>query len=208
MMKMINGNHFCIRLVLAVSIIAFVFTNVAAQETGAVWVINDETQPVPVKLIDAMNASVNNAIEVCLDSADCFAATSLSFGATQSGTMHVGGGGGAGKVSVQDIFVSKIPDHHTPILVRYASNGQHLDEVTINYYRIGESGSRIPYMKFTISPVLITQIQLSANASRIPVEEVAFNFAKYCLEVEKIDAGGQTKGTENICWNIEKNVEE
>ena len=37
-----------------------------------------------------------------------------SWGMSQTGTMHVGGGGGAGKVDVQDISLTKYVDKATP----------------------------------------------------------------------------------------------
>ncbi len=39
-----------------------------------------------------------------------------SWGAAQSGTTHVGSGGGAGKVSVQDLSITKYIDKSSPTL--------------------------------------------------------------------------------------------
>ena len=38
----------------------------------------------------------------------------FSFGATQSGSTHIGGGGGSGKVNFQDISFTKYIDKSTP----------------------------------------------------------------------------------------------
>jgi hypothetical protein len=42
-----------------------------------------------------------------------------SWGMSQSGTFHVGGGSGAGKVNVQDISITKYVDKASPILMLF-----------------------------------------------------------------------------------------
>ena len=42
---------------------------------------------------------------------------SWSWGMIQSGTTHMGGGGGAGKVNVQDLSITKYVDKSSPILM-------------------------------------------------------------------------------------------
>ena len=51
-----------------------------------------------------------------------------SWGLSQSGSMHVGGGAGSGKVNVQDISLTKYVDKATPSLMRTCCNGEHLTE--------------------------------------------------------------------------------
>ncbi|MDY0041166.1 MAG: type VI secretion system tube protein Hcp, partial [Desulforhabdus sp.] len=47
-----------------------------------------------------------------------------SWGMTQSGSMHIGGGGGTGKLSVQDLSFTKNKDRATPNLIKHCSNGK------------------------------------------------------------------------------------
>ncbi|HYN78560.1 MAG TPA: type VI secretion system tube protein Hcp, partial [Lamprocystis sp. (in: g-proteobacteria)] len=44
-----------------------------------------------------------------------------SWGLSQSGTFHTGGGGGAGKVNVQDLSFTKYIDKSSPNLMLYCS---------------------------------------------------------------------------------------
>ena len=48
---------------------------------------------------------------------------SWSWGLSQSGTMHTGGGGGSGKVNVQDLTLTKWVDKASPVLMQYAMTG-------------------------------------------------------------------------------------
>ena len=52
---------------------------------------------------------------------------SWSFGESQSGTFHSGSGGGAGKVSVQDLHFTHFVDKATPELFKVCANGKHID---------------------------------------------------------------------------------
>ena len=48
---------------------------------------------------------------------------SWSWGMAQSGTAHMGGGAGAGKVSVQDLNFTHYIDKSSPILMLHCCNG-------------------------------------------------------------------------------------
>src|ERR1700704_5685866 len=51
---------------------------------------------------------------------------SWSWGMSQSGTAHMGGGAGAGKVSVQDINFTHYLDKSSPTLMLHCCNGKHI----------------------------------------------------------------------------------
>ena len=47
-----------------------------------------------------------------------------SWGMAQSGNMHVGGGGGAGKVNIQDLSLTKYVDKASPNLMMHCASGK------------------------------------------------------------------------------------
>ena len=49
---------------------------------------------------------------------------SWSWGMSQSGTTHGGGGSGGGKVNVQDIVFSKYVDNSSPTIMKFCCNGK------------------------------------------------------------------------------------
>lgn len=130
-----------------------------------------------------------------------------SWGMSQSGTMHVGGGGGAGKVDVQDISLTKYVDKATPTLIKMCCNGKHFDEVLLTARKAGEEA--LEYLKIKMSQVLVTSINTGGSGGEDRLtENVSLNFAKYevAYTPQKEDGSGDAEITVN--WNIEKNVEE
>ena len=51
---------------------------------------------------------------------------SWSWGMSQSGTAHMGGGAGAGKVAVQDLNFTHYIDKSSPTLMLHCCNGKHI----------------------------------------------------------------------------------
>lgn len=130
-----------------------------------------------------------------------------SWGMTQSGSMHVGGGGGSGKVNVQDISLTKYVDKASTNLMRACCNGEHLSEATLTVRKAGKNP--LDYVKIKMSPVLVTSLSTGGSGGEDRLtENVTLNFAK--MEVgytpQKEDGTGDAEITLN--WNIEKNIEE
>jgi type VI secretion system secreted protein Hcp len=138
-------------------------------------------------------------ITVCLNGTEsCFKGHAVHFGASQAGTMHVGGGGGAGKVKIDDISILRSPDSNSPNLFRLCASGRHLSQVVITIEYINDD--EVSLMKLTLTNVLISKYSIDAKTDEIPTEVVDLDFAKVCLLY-----GDETN---EVCWNIEKNNEE
>jgi len=54
-----------------------------------------------------------------------------SWGLSNSGSAHVGGGAGAGKCNVQDLSFTKYIDKTSPDLMLACCNGKHFDKATL-----------------------------------------------------------------------------
>jgi len=61
-----------------------------------------------------------------------------SWGMSQSGSMHTGGGGGAGKVNVQDLSITKYLDKASPNLMQFCSSGKHYPEAKLTVRKAGD----------------------------------------------------------------------
>lgn len=132
---------------------------------------------------------------------------SYSFGMTQSGSMHEGGGGGAGKVSVQDISFTKYVDKTSPNLIRSCCNGEHFPEAELLVRKAGKDP--LDYFRIKMSPILVTSVSTGGSGGEDRLtENVSISFAK--MEIgytpQKKDGTGDAEVTLN--WNIEKNIEE
>ena len=126
---------------------------------------------------------------------------------TQSGSMHVGGGGGSGKVNVQDVSLTKYVDKATPNLMRMCCNGKHLDAATLTVRKAGENA--VDYMKIKMEPVLVTSVDTggSGDEDRL-TENVTLNFAKMEVIYTPQKPDGTADAEIALTWNIEKKVEE
>ena len=132
---------------------------------------------------------------------------SWSWGMSQSGTMHNGGGGGAGRVNIQDISFTKTVDKTSPNLIRACCNGEHFPEAVLLIRKAGKDP--LDYFKVTMSPVLVTSVSTGGSGGDDQLtENVSLNFAKMQIGYtpQKEDGTGEAEVTLN--WNIEKNVEE
>lgn len=101
-----------------------------------------------------------------------------SWGLTQSGTTHMGGGGGAGKVNVQDISFTKYIDSSTATLITNCATGKHMKVGTLVVRKAGEKP--LEYLKIKMTEVLITSISTGGSGGEDRLtENVTLNFAKF-----------------------------
>jgi type VI secretion system secreted protein Hcp len=130
-----------------------------------------------------------------------------SWGMSQSGSMHVGGGAGSGKVNIQDVSLTKYVDKASPSLMRACCNGEHLTEATLTIRKAGKDA--LDYLKFKMSPVLVTSLSTGGSGGEDRLtENVSLNFAKVEVGYTPQKEDGTGDAEISLIWNIEKNVEE
>jgi len=130
---------------------------------------------------------------------------SWGFGASQSGTMHSGGGGGAGKVSVQDLhFVAKI-SKATPKLFLSCANGEHIKKAVLVARKAGKEQQE--YLKITMSDLLVSNFQMGGSSSDgiVPVDQVSLNFAKIEIEYKEQKEDGSLGGIVKTGYDLKQN---
>src|SRR5215831_3646607 len=82
---------------------------------------------------------------------------SWSWGITQTGAGHVGGGLGAGKISVHDMAVTKYVDTASPDLMLACASGKQSDEAKLTDRKAGENP--LEYLIPTMNAVIVTSVQ-------------------------------------------------
>ena len=129
-----------------------------------------------------------------------------SWGMTQSGTMHVGGGAGAGKVSVQDLTLTKYVDKASPKLMEACAKGSHKDEAVLTVRKSGDSTNT--YIRITMKEVLVTAVSTggSGGDDRL-TENVTLNFAEVKFEYFATKPDGSEGPSIPFTWNIQTNSE-
>ena len=130
---------------------------------------------------------------------------SWSFGATNAGSFSSGGGGGTGKVQMNDFHIVKKTDKASAKLFTACCVGEHLKTVTLVCRKAGKEQQE--FLTIILSPILVSSYQTggSAGSDVIPMEQVAFNFGKieYKYKEQKPDGslGGEIVGGWDVTTN-------
>jgi type VI secretion system secreted protein Hcp len=119
---------------------------------------------------------------------------SFSWGATQSGTFAVGGGGGAGKVSMQDFHFTMGVNKASPALFLACAQGDHIKNAILTCRKAGKEQQE--FLKLTMSDVLVSSFQTGGSAAGdvVPTDQISLNFAKIEVEYKEQDATGKLMG--------------
>jgi len=128
-----------------------------------------------------------------------------SWGMSQSGTTHMGGGGGAGKANFQDLSFTKYIDASTNALMIALAKGTHIPEVTLLVRKAGEGQKR--YVQITMKEVLVTSISTGGSGGEDRLtENVTLNFAevKFSYVPQKGDATFDAE--KDFAWDIAGNA--
>ncbi len=113
----------------------------------------------------------------------------------QGGAQASGGGGGAGKVTIQSFSITKTLDKSSPLLFQAAATGQHIKDATLSFARKA-GGEQKTYLKFDFQNVLVSSVQDGASDKATPTEQVTFAFQK-CKETF-YDSKGRAGETVNV----------
>jgi type VI secretion system secreted protein Hcp len=137
---------------------------------------------------------------------NCIDVESWSWGMTQSGSMHIAGGGGKGKVSIHDLSVTKNVDKASPALMQKCCDGEHLAEATLICRKAGGS-SQVEYLKIKMEEVLVSSYsQSGGGGDTMPLDSFTLNFAKVSEEYTPQDAKGAAGGGSVLGWNARENI--
>jgi type VI secretion system secreted protein Hcp len=130
-----------------------------------------------------------------------------SWGASQSGTTHAGTGGGAGKVSVQDISFTKWIDKSTPVLFKHCCDGSHIDEGVLVVRKAGGK-KPLEYYKITMQDIIVSSLSTGGSGGEDRLtENVTLNFSRFKVEYVQQKADGTGEPAVTATWNIAKNSE-
>lgn len=128
-----------------------------------------------------------------------------SWGMSQSGTMHVGTGGGGGKVAVQDLSITKYVDKSTPNIMLFCSNGKNIGETTLIVRKAGENP--VDYIKMTMTDCIITSVSTGGSGGEDRLtENVSINFAKVQVDYTPQKENGTADTPIPYKWHVAKNA--
>ena len=125
---------------------------------------------------------------------------------SQSGSMHMGKGGGAGKVSVQDLSVTKWIDSSSHDLVRKCCNGAHFSKATLTVRKAGEKP--LEYLVITMKEIIVTSVSTGGSGGEDQLtENVTLNFKEFAVVYKPQKEDGSGGAEKEFAWNIAENVD-
>ena len=129
-----------------------------------------------------------------------------SWGMTQSGSMHMGPGGGAGKVTIQDLSFTKYVDSSSPVLMLRCCDGKGIEECTLVVRKAG--GTPVEYVKIVMTGCIIGSVSTGGSGGEDRItENVVLNFAKVNVTYTGQDNTGAATAEVVMGWDIEHNIE-
>jgi type VI secretion system secreted protein Hcp len=129
-----------------------------------------------------------------------------SWGITQSGNMHAGGGGGSGKANVQDLSFTKYVDTASAGLMRACAIGDHIPKATLVVRKAGGK-SPVEYIKIELDGLIVSSISTGGSGGEDRLtENVTLNFSKinYQYLSQKLD--GSPDATFPFSFDIKQSV--
>lgn len=130
----------------------------------------------------------------------------FSWGMSNSGTAHLGGGAGSGKVNVQDLSFTKYVDASSSAIMKHCASGEHIKEATLVCRKAGGKDP-LEYIHIKLTDILVSSYSTGGHGSEDRLtENVALNFAKVEFTYkEQAAAGGQQGGDKKAGWDIPAN---
>ena len=130
---------------------------------------------------------------------------SWSWGETNAGSHVAGGGGGAGKVQMQDFHFVMKTNKATPELMLSCAIGKHIKEATLTCRKAG--GEQQEFLKIKFSDLLVSSYQTggSSGGDVIPTEQISLNFSKIEYEYKPQKADGSLDGPVKAGYDLKLN---
>ncbi len=131
-----------------------------------------------------------------------------SWGMAQDSTGAVGRGSAVGKVSVQDLNITKYMDSASPTLALACCVGTRVPKATLTVQRASED--RVQALKIEMENILVSSYAGSdgADSGTLPMENVTLSFKKFKYIYTPQKEDGSADAEVEVGFDIEKNVKE
>lgn len=128
------------------------------------------------------------------------------WGVSNPTTVTVGGGTSAGKVSVQDVNISKFMDAASPTLMERCCSGEIIKNGTLSVQRAG--GDKVQALVFELEKILVSSYQTSGSAGsgELPTEMVTLSASKITYKYTSQDKEGKAGAEVTAGWDVEQNI--
>lgn len=131
------------------------------------------------------------------------------WGMTQSGTTHMGSGGGGGKVDVQDMSITKYVDLASNDLIKKCMDGTHFEHAKLIVRKAGGETGPVEYYQVNMEKVMVTSYQTGGakdGLDRIQ-ESLTMNFARVEIVYKMQEEAGIGGAASTAAWDIASSEE-
>ena len=129
-----------------------------------------------------------------------------SFGISNAGNAHTGGGMGAGKANYQDISITKYIDLSSAPLMESVSVGKHFDTAKITVRKAGGKNAQLDYYTIELTEVFCTSYQTGGSGGEDRLtESLTLTFAKVKVKYQAQNEKGAAAGDTEFKFSIAEN---
>jgi type VI secretion system secreted protein Hcp len=131
---------------------------------------------------------------------------SWSWGETQGGAHGIGGAGGAGKVSMQDLHFTTRVSKASPKLFLACASGEHFKEAKLVARKAGKEQQE--FLAWTFSDLLVSTYQTGGSEAgdMLPIDSVSLNFSKVKVEYRAQKGDGSLDAAITAGWDLKSNT--
>ena len=131
---------------------------------------------------------------------------SYNFGESQAGTMAFGGGGGAGKVQMQDFHFAMNVNKASPKLFLACATGEHIPKAVLTCRKAGKHQE--DYLVVRLTDLLVSQYQTNGDAGShgLPVDSISLNFAEIEIEYKGQQPDGTLGAPTKVKYNLKQMI--
>ncbi|KOY03205.1 Hcp family type VI secretion system effector [Pseudomonas nunensis] len=113
----------------------------------------------------------------------------------------------SGKPHIGEFTLTKFVDSSTPSLNEYCCAGKPIPEakITIGRNAAEGSGKLMPFIIYTLTNVVLSNVSVSGGTGGKPVETISLNFTKIKWELTAQKDDGTKEGTAASTWDMAAN---
>jgi type VI secretion system secreted protein Hcp len=132
---------------------------------------------------------------------------SVTWSVTQpkAATSSTAGGHTAERCEHRDLFISKLADLSSPMLLQFCSSGKTIPKAKLEFRRADGQGERVKYFEIELENVLIGAVLPSIVDGRLLSEQVALKYAKVKWRYIQQKIGGGIAGNTMGGWDLRLN---
>jgi type VI secretion system secreted protein Hcp len=128
-----------------------------------------------------------------------------SYGASQSASTAMGGGGGVGKADFRPLTFTHVIDRSTPNLFKYCGAGKHIPKVELSACKAGDGSQE--FFNIKLFDVLIVEVSPNGSSGAETLESVSLAYSKIEIMIKEQNDNGSMGAAVHGNWNVKENRE-